>query len=112
MRRQYWTIIFFETKKAENRHRKELRLESTEKLLLNFLKARDEKRISPKHYYKHFYSTYLEAWTFLGHSERNLRDVFNHCREMLIKVYKEDPKKFSQLELAMNIKWGQTIDEE
>lgn len=106
-----WTIMFFETLKAEKKCRKELRLESTEKLLLNYLKAKSENRILPKHYYRHFYSNYLEAWTLLGHSERNLREVFNHCRKMLIEVYEEDSKKFDQMELAMNKKWGKTIDE-
>lgn len=103
--------MFFEIMKAEKKYKKELRLESTEKLMLNYLKARDENSVLPKHYYRHFYTHYLEAWTLLGHSENNLRDVFNYCREMLIEFYKEDSKKFAQLELAMNRKWGMTIDE-
>ena len=107
-----WTIMFFETTKVKRKLKKDLQLESTQNLLLNYLKAKNENRILPKAYYRHFYMHYLEAWTLLGDSERNLCEVFKYCRDMLVKVYKEDSKKLSQLELAMNKKWNLVINEQ
>lgn len=104
-----WMLDTYEKMTTIVRLKKEFQKESTQRLLEAHLKAMQEKRLLPKSYYSHFFITYLEMFTLIGHGEPKLIKVFNHSRDVLIKVYGVKEHNLNLAEAKMTKKWGLTI---